>query len=43
VFSDYISGVLPELGEETVPESGMEQIVSNVLATVTDFRLFLNR
>lgn len=31
VFSDYISNVLPELGEETVPETGMEQILSGVL------------
>lgn len=31
VFADYISAVLPELGEETVPESSMEQILSEVL------------
>lgn len=31
VFSDYISNVLPELGEETVPETCMEQILSGVL------------
>ena len=31
VFSDYISNVLPELGEETVPETSMEQILSAVL------------
>lgn len=31
VFSDYISKVLPELGEETVPETSMEQILSGVL------------
>ena len=31
VFADYISNVLPELGEETVPESSMEQILSEVL------------
>lgn len=31
VFSDYISNVLPELGEETVPETSMEQILSRVL------------
>lgn len=29
--SDYISNVLPELGEETVPETSMEQILSGVL------------
>ena len=31
VFSDYISNVLPELGEETVPETSMEQILSGML------------
>ena len=31
VFSDYISNVLPELGEETVPETSMEQMLSGVL------------
>ena len=31
VFSDYISNVLPELGEETVPETSMEQILSRWL------------
>ena len=31
VFSDYISNVLSELGEETVPETSMEQILSGVL------------
>lgn len=31
VFSDYISNVLPELEEETVPETSMEQILSGVL------------
>ena len=31
MFSDYISNVLPELGEETVPETSMEQILSGVL------------
>ena len=31
VFADYISNVLPELGEETVPEISMEEILSGVL------------
>lgn len=31
MFADYISNVLPELGEETVPETSMEQILSGVL------------
>lgn len=30
VFADYISNVLPELGEETIPEISIEQILSNV-------------
>lgn len=31
VFADYISNVLPELGEETVPETSMERILSGIL------------
>jgi DNA helicase-2/ATP-dependent DNA helicase PcrA len=31
VFADYISNVLPELGEETVPESSVGEILSGVL------------
>lgn len=31
VFADYISNVLPELGEENVPETSMEQILSGIL------------
>ncbi len=31
VFADYISNVLPELGEETVPETGMTELLSEVL------------
>lgn len=31
VFADYISNVLPELGEETVPETSMELILSGSL------------
>jgi len=31
VFADYISNVLPELGEENVPQTNMEQILSEVL------------
>ena len=33
VFADYISNVLPELGEETVPETNMERILGFHLAT----------
>lgn len=32
VFADYISNVLPELGEEIVPQTSMEEILSEVLA-----------
>lgn len=31
VFADYISNVLPELGEETVPEIRMDELLSQVL------------
>lgn len=31
VFADYISNVLPELGEENVPESTMDEIFSGIL------------
>jgi DNA helicase II / ATP-dependent DNA helicase PcrA len=31
VFSDYISNVLPELGEETIPEMEMETLADRVL------------
>lgn len=31
VFGDYISNVLPELGEESVPETSMEYILSEML------------
>ena len=31
VYADYISNVLPELGEESVPETSMEQILADVL------------
>lgn len=32
VFADYISNVLPELGEEIVPQTSMEEILSEVLS-----------
>lgn len=38
VFADYISNVLPELGEDTVPEISMEQILSNVLDNKFKYR-----
>ena len=43
VFADYISNVLPELGEETVPETSMEQILSNVLDNKYKYQNFFNQ
>ena len=43
VFADYISNVLPELGEETVPETGMEQILSGVLDNKYKFQNFFEQ
>ncbi len=40
VFSDYISNVLPELGEEEIMEMGMEEIAANELAGRLDFQSF---
>ncbi len=31
VFSDYISNVLPELGEENIPESSMDELINDIL------------
>lgn len=43
VFADYISNVLPELGEETVPETSMEQILSGVLADTYKYQNFFEQ
>jgi DNA helicase-2/ATP-dependent DNA helicase PcrA len=43
IFADYISNVLPELGEETVPETSMEQILSGVLDNKYKFRNFFEQ
>lgn len=40
VFSDYISNVLPELGEEEIMEMGMEEVAVNELAGRLDFQSF---
>lgn len=40
VFSDYISNVLPELGEEEIMEMGMEEVAENELAGRPDFQSF---
>ena len=43
VFADYISNVLPELGEETVPETSMEQILSDVIDNKYKHQISSNR
>lgn len=43
VFGDYISNVLPELGEEIVPEISMEEILSNVLDNKFKFQNFFEQ
>lgn len=40
VFSDYISNVLPELGEERILESTVEELASQELAGVCRFETF---
>ncbi|MFW5435812.1 HelD family protein [Paenibacillus apiarius] len=40
VFSDYISNVLPELGEEPIMEVNMEELASRELAGVCKFQTF---
>ncbi|MDL2256737.1 UvrD-helicase domain-containing protein [Bacteroidales bacterium OttesenSCG-928-I14] len=43
VFADYISNVLPELGEETVPETSMEHIISGLLDNKYKFQTFFEQ
>lgn len=43
VFADYISNVLPELGETTVPETSMEQILSTVLDNKYKYQNFFEQ
>jgi len=40
VFSDYISNILPELGEEKIMELGMEEIAARELEGVCNFQTF---
>jgi DNA helicase-2/ATP-dependent DNA helicase PcrA len=40
VFADYIGNVLPELGEETVPEIGMETLARQLLGDGVKFQSF---
>ena len=43
VFGDYISNVLPELGEESVPETSMEQILSGILENKYKYQNFFEQ
>ncbi len=43
VFADYISNVLPELGEETVPETGMAEVLSGVLNNKYKYQTFFEQ
>lgn len=43
VFADYISNVLPELGEETVNEIGMETLAKELLSDQYRFQTFFGQ
>lgn len=43
VFSDYISNVLPELGEEHIPETGMEELANELLEKKHPFQSFFQQ
>ncbi|MDZ7787011.1 MAG: AAA family ATPase [Halofilum sp. (in: g-proteobacteria)] len=43
VFADYISNVLPELGEETVNETGMEAVADELLEGQYRFQTFFEQ
>jgi DNA helicase-2/ATP-dependent DNA helicase PcrA len=43
VFADYISNVLPELGEEQIPEMGIEELASEVLEHKFTFQTFFQQ
>ena len=43
VFADYISNVLPELGEESVPETGMAELLSEVLGGKVRYQTFFEQ
>ncbi len=43
VFADYISNVLPELGEEQIPEMGMEELAHEVLEEKFKFQTFFEQ
>ncbi len=43
VFADYISNVLPELGEDQIPEMGMEELANDVLEEKYAFQTFFEQ
>ncbi|WP_044002595.1 HelD family protein [Hymenobacter swuensis] len=43
VFADYISNVLPELGEEHLPEMGMEELAADLLENRYQFQTFFDQ
>ncbi len=43
VFADYISNVLPELGEEIIPEMGMDDLASELLEHKFKFQTFFEQ
>ena len=43
VFADYISNVLPELGEEHIPELGMEELAADLLENCYQFQTFFEQ
>ena len=43
VFADYISNVLPELGEEHIPEMGMEELAADLLGHHERFQTFFEK
>lgn len=43
VFADYISNVLPELGEEHIPELGMEELAAELLGPQYTFQTFFEQ
>lgn len=43
VFADYISNILPELGEEQIPEMGMEELATEMLEGKYRFQSFFRQ
>lgn len=43
VFADYIGIVLPELGEEQIPETGMEELATELLENKFQFQTFFEQ